>query len=196
MSRAWLDRPPTRRRPRRNRGNRPDNVNRIITLIRARRPDPMTQQLNEHDYWRGDPADLIAGPYIPPGAVIAEWRRALPDWRNQAACHDHPLAMFFPAQGEPTRPAQTICAGCPVRQPCLADALDDPDAIAGVRGGLSPSQRRRLRAILSSQPPPDLPSPGELCEPDSDPPPDFLVARPPDLPNPGSSIYDIPQGVR
>lgn len=41
------------------------------------------------------------------------------DWQDQAACRGLPLAMFFPARGEPTEPAKAVCAGCPVREPCL-----------------------------------------------------------------------------
>jgi len=39
-----------------------------------------------------------------------------------------------------------VCGGCPVRSDCLLDALRGPvDLDAGIRGGLTPEQRTRVR---------------------------------------------------
>jgi hypothetical protein len=52
--------------------------------------------------------------------------------------------VFFPGRGEPAEPARQICAGCPVRQPCLDYALSH--AIThGIWGGLTERDRRPLR---------------------------------------------------
>jgi WhiB family redox-sensing transcriptional regulator len=73
-------------------------------------------------------------------------------WRNQAACLSADPEIFFPVADEPhanarqSRQARTVCAGCPVRVQCLADAALRPheDWWYGVRGGLTQVQRRRI----------------------------------------------------
>jgi WhiB family transcriptional regulator, redox-sensing transcriptional regulator len=66
-------------------------------------------------------------------------------WRDRAACRGTGPDLFFPERGESADPARQICARCPVRQPCLACALDK--AIThGVWGGLTERERRVLRA--------------------------------------------------
>jgi WhiB family transcriptional regulator, redox-sensing transcriptional regulator len=59
--------------------------------------------------------------------------------------------LFFPAPGEHGKAARAkrICARCPVRAACLADALASRDGF-GIRGGLTPNERRaeRLRERL------------------------------------------------
>ena len=65
-------------------------------------------------------------------------------WRYRAACRGADLEVFFPGRGEPAEPARQICAGCPVRQPCLDYALSH--AIThGIWGGLTERDRRPLR---------------------------------------------------
>jgi hypothetical protein len=52
--------------------------------------------------------------------------------------------VFFPGRGESAEPARQICAGCPVRQPCLDYALSH--AIThGIWGGLTERDRRPRR---------------------------------------------------
>lgn len=70
-------------------------------------------------------------------------------WHSRAACLGADPELFFPI-GE-TGPAllqiaeaKRVCAGCPVRQPCLQWALDSQQN-AGVWGGLSESERRALK---------------------------------------------------
>ncbi len=66
-------------------------------------------------------------------------------WRHDAACAAADAEWWFAFDGtaEDAR-AKEICARCPVRGSCLAEALtagqDD-----GVWGGLNASERRRLR---------------------------------------------------
>lgn len=45
--------------------------------------------------------------------------------------------------------AKAICADCPVRQPCLADALRRDDEW-GVWGGYTPKERERALALFPS----------------------------------------------
>lgn len=78
---------------------------------------------------------------------------------EQAICAQTDPELFFPEKGQSdkTRAAKRVCAGCPVRRACLAEALAEEGDLAashrhGVRGGCSPcdragiAQRRRERA--------------------------------------------------
>lgn len=70
-------------------------------------------------------------------------------WRDLAACRDSDPELFFPIGTGPLAVSQiaaakAVCARCPVRQPCLAFALDALPQ--GIAGGLTPAQRRRLRS--------------------------------------------------
>jgi WhiB family redox-sensing transcriptional regulator len=71
--------------------------------------------------------------------VLADGR-----WREQALCAETDPEAFFPEKGRPTAPALRVCAGCPVRAACLADALNRRDTTFGVLGGMTPRQRREL----------------------------------------------------
>lgn len=61
----------------------------------------------------------------------------------RAACRDHPGVSWHPELGESAAPAKAICAGCEVRQQCLAFALARGIA-HGIWGGLSPKERRQV----------------------------------------------------
>jgi WhiB family redox-sensing transcriptional regulator len=65
-------------------------------------------------------------------------------WRDGALCAQTDPEIFFPEKGTPARAALRVCAGCPVRAACLADALARRDVTFGVLGGLTPRQRREL----------------------------------------------------
>ena len=56
-------------------------------------------------------------------------------------------SLFFPPVGgvRQAREAKQVCAGCPVRDDCLADALTTGTS-HGIWGGLSVRERRRLQA--------------------------------------------------
>ncbi|GGM85141.1 hypothetical protein GCM10012275_64860 [Longimycelium tulufanense] len=69
----------------------------------------------------------------------------LPRWRETAICSQVDPELFFPEKGGSTQPAKRICKGCPLRDQCLAWALEH-DERYGVWGGLSEMQRRKLRA--------------------------------------------------
>ena len=65
------------------------------------------------------------------------------DWMDLAACKGLPNRVFFPLDRR-YGGARAVCATCPVRQECLDDALA-LGAKRGMFGGLTPSQRARLR---------------------------------------------------
>lgn len=65
-------------------------------------------------------------------------------WQDSAACIGADAAIFFPESGDPVGPAKAICRACPVREQCLADALERGE-VHGVWGGLSAKERRKYR---------------------------------------------------
>lgn len=76
-----------------------------------------------------------------------------PEWMDDAACRadDIPPDLFFPDPGQyrVASAAKQVCAVCPVRTACLDYALaaerDRGDwSPAGVWGGTTPSERKRL----------------------------------------------------
>lgn len=79
------------------------------------------------------------------------------DWRDHAVCKGRGDVFFGPDGETPedrdareTR-AIAICRPCPVRQPCLDDALSWPSQI-GVAGGVGEKRRKALRhAMLNRQ---------------------------------------------
>jgi len=63
-------------------------------------------------------------------------------WAARAACKGtDPDALFV--QGAAQNRAKRVCAGCPVRTECLADALDHRMEF-GVWGGMTERERRAL----------------------------------------------------
>lgn len=69
-------------------------------------------------------------------------------WRESAACREMDMSVFFPMSSRPGiyDEARAVCASCPVREECLADALEDRFDVAGFRGGMAPAERKRLRS--------------------------------------------------
>lgn len=65
-------------------------------------------------------------------------------WREDSLCTQTDPEIFYPLPGQSPRAAKQICAACPVRTECLNDALAYRDIAFGVRGGLTPTQRREL----------------------------------------------------
>ncbi|MCW2900390.1 MAG: whiB1 [Streptosporangiaceae bacterium] len=71
------------------------------------------------------------------------------DWRQNAACRAADPELFFPtaeagpAHAEQVAAAKAVCAGCPVRTPCLEFAST---ALAhGIAGGMTADERRAQR---------------------------------------------------
>jgi WhiB family redox-sensing transcriptional regulator len=69
-----------------------------------------------------------------------------PGWMERGACRGEDPALFFPSLGGNAAKARVICATCSVRQECLSYALADPES-AGVWGGISERERRKLRTV-------------------------------------------------
>jgi WhiB family redox-sensing transcriptional regulator len=70
-------------------------------------------------------------------------------WRAAAACKDVDSEIFFPvgftgAALEVAAKAKAICAGCSVREACLAFALKTNQQF-GIWGGLDEEERREVR---------------------------------------------------
>lgn len=73
-------------------------------------------------------------------------------WRDQAACagHPNPDLWFAPRGTFQLEQARNICADCPVRTMCLADALEIPESDDwGMLGGLDEWERKRLRKVTA-----------------------------------------------
>ncbi|HZR48126.1 MAG TPA: WhiB family transcriptional regulator [Streptosporangiaceae bacterium] len=65
-------------------------------------------------------------------------------WAARAQCADADPELFFPPGDDPAAEARQICSQCPVRDDCLAYALDAGEQY-GIWGGLDPAERRNLR---------------------------------------------------
>lgn len=70
------------------------------------------------------------------------------EWTVDAACRTVDLDVFFPGRGESTGPAESVCAGCPVRVDCLVFAVTNGE-LYGVWGGVGERSRRRIRERIS-----------------------------------------------
>lgn len=73
-------------------------------------------------------------------------------WRDEAICAQTDPETFAPENytSADVHTARKICAGCPVRRPCLDAALDEEHGVyhklrAGIRGGTTPRQRWRMQ---------------------------------------------------
>lgn len=71
---------------------------------------------------------------------------ALRDWFDLAACSGVDTDVFFPNSEDLAgiAAAKGVCASCPVREDCLAFAVET-NQTEGIWGGLTARQRRRLR---------------------------------------------------
>ncbi len=69
-------------------------------------------------------------------------------WRDSAACRQADPELFFPigtagAAAADIQQAKAVCAGCPVRRPCLEYALASRQEF-GIWGGRDENERRLL----------------------------------------------------
>lgn len=72
-----------------------------------------------------------------------------PAWQDYAACAGHPTPqLWFPTNDEgqaaAAQEARNICAGCPVRDPCLEYAVANREQ-HGIWGGTTERERRKIR---------------------------------------------------
>ena len=71
------------------------------------------------------------------------------DWRHEAICRHEDPEIFFPVGNtgpalQQIEEAKKICNRCPVKEPCLAWALESGQD-SGVWGGLSEDERRAMK---------------------------------------------------
>ena len=68
------------------------------------------------------------------------------DWRDGAACRGSDSQIFFPSSEDlgAIAAAKGMCETCPVREACLAYAVET-NQTEGIWGGLTARQRRRTR---------------------------------------------------
>lgn len=65
-------------------------------------------------------------------------------WMTRGNCLGVSADLFFPERGASTREARGVCAGCAVREECLAYALAN-EIRFGIWGGTSERERRKMR---------------------------------------------------
>jgi WhiB family redox-sensing transcriptional regulator len=72
--------------------------------------------------------------------------RAVNNWRVNALCAEIPGDLWFSeaTQTVENRKAKEICQACPVKEPCLVEALE-AKIDYGIWGGLGPMERRSLK---------------------------------------------------
>jgi WhiB family transcriptional regulator, redox-sensing transcriptional regulator len=87
---------------------------------------------------------------LPSQAIPGLGEAPIGPWAKRAGCAATDSEIFFPPHGDPATQARRICANCPVRDDCLAYALD-ADEKFGIWGGLDPRERQSLRRRLRSQ---------------------------------------------
>lgn len=113
-----------------------------------------------------DPAPAAAPPPPPPQVTVARptplltldedrpvptWNGVQLDdldpdmpWQTAALCAQIEPELWFPEKGHGAHSAKAVCMRCPVRRPCLEEALRDSQTI-GVFGGLTERERRKYR---------------------------------------------------
>jgi WhiB family transcriptional regulator, redox-sensing transcriptional regulator len=69
-------------------------------------------------------------------------------WQERSACYGLDAEIFFPTTEEEASLALSYCAVCPVKQVCLAWALQNGERY-GVWGGTTEQQRRRLNRSVA-----------------------------------------------
>ena len=111
------------------------------------------RSVSEYDYGdfpRGDPAEyFMEVDDDEVGSFVRALVDAQPAWRRAALCRSQPLAIFFPARGQSSKPALAVCGPCPVKADCLAEAIAE-ELDFGVRGGLTARARvaaRKAQAV-------------------------------------------------
>lgn len=86
-------------------------------------------------------------------------KRAVSTWHTNAACGEHPDLDFIDPEPDQIERCRAVCAGCPVREKCLADALAAGEPW-GIWGGLDTDQRAALAERTGVPEPTILPAHG------------------------------------
>ena len=74
-------------------------------------------------------------------------------WQSDARCKEHDPELFFSAGSRSERRAKAICGRCPVREQCLAFAVESGTDF-GVWGGMSGRELRAMRETGPFRPAP------------------------------------------
>jgi hypothetical protein len=90
---------------------------------------------------------------VPPLITSALVNTALGEWTERALCTQADPEIFFPPKGSPGTEAKQICTVCPVREECLAYAIE-ADEEFGIWGGLNRAERLHVRQALETRKPP------------------------------------------
>ena len=69
-------------------------------------------------------------------------------WHREAEGRGIGTEVFLAGAWQSTSQARALCADCPVREDCLAAALEDP-LTQGIWAGTSERERRTLRKAVS-----------------------------------------------
>jgi len=75
-------------------------------------------------------------------------------WRDLAACRGMDINLFFSERGDwhSVQAAKAACAACPVREQCLAEAIEEDEHSGhGIRGGVGPKVRQKMRAAAGGR---------------------------------------------
>ncbi|MHB1864689.1 MAG: WhiB family transcriptional regulator [Candidatus Saccharimonadales bacterium] len=64
-------------------------------------------------------------------------------WQERALCKDYPNELFYSEVKADQIEAKALCAECPVKKPCLEQALRIKDEY-GIWGGTDPKERKRI----------------------------------------------------
>lgn len=67
-------------------------------------------------------------------------------WRTRAACRGYPSRLWFSYDPDEQARAAAVCDRCPVRGPCLDEAMERGE-IHGIWGGLTVKERRRAGMV-------------------------------------------------
>ena len=87
-------------------------------------------------------------PVPPPGleTLLGLLVATRPSWMRDALCQEHPEVSWFVDRGESSAPAKAICGRCLVMVECRSWALEQGAELAGIWGGTTAQQRRKMRA--------------------------------------------------
>lgn len=77
--------------------------------------------------------------------IVLTFPYLIEKWQDFANCQGANTNMFFPKRGFARREIKIICQSCVVRQDCLDHAIANNEEF-GIWGGLSETERRRIRA--------------------------------------------------
>ncbi|MEV5537439.1 WhiB family transcriptional regulator [Saccharopolyspora shandongensis] len=80
-------------------------------------------------------------------------------WHTEAACREHPGLDFIDPTPDQAEQCRAVCAECPVREQCLADALAAGEPW-GIWGGLDTDERATLADRTGAPTPAILPAHG------------------------------------